>query len=122
MIIKDKKMQDTIQSIDSLVEGLNIKLIADSGTLLGICRESGFLKNDYEIDLSICDREGFHKLIRKIGKGKVYKYKGAPYKFEFEIGASSSKVFVDIKLFSLKEDTWTCPAVGRRSIPNKSKE
>lgn len=64
----------TLKRVDEICQRHGIKYFADFGTLLGIVRENGFIKNDDDIDVSILDNE-----IDAISVLKVFRNEG----FEF---------------------------------------
>lgn len=117
--INDEIMLESLSRIDSLIDKSNAIVVIDSGSLLGIYREKGFLSHESEIDISMSDHDAFIRIIANLKDidFTLWKYKGKPYKCWFQVEIRSKKITIDLKLFSEEKDCWSSPAIGKRSSP-----
>ena len=117
-------MQQALLELDQILDESSTVVILDSGTLLGLYRDGGFLDLDHEIDISTTDRGCLKRIAKTLkDRGMAYRYWyycGKPYKIEFSIFLGSMKIVVDLKLFTDEKELWSCPAIGRRSAHFKN--
>ena len=119
-----KNMQQVLLELDQILGESSAVVVLDSGTLLGLYRDGGFLDLDHEIDISTTDSGCLKRIAKTLkDKGMTYHcwyYCGKPYKFEFSIFLGPMKIAVDLKLFTDEKELWSCPAIGIRSENSKS--
>lgn len=89
----------------------------DSGTLLGLAREGGIMKDDHDIDLSMwADSEPLLEGIIPAVESRGYRvsvrnYRGRNFKYKFMPRFKESSLDIDISLFRREGDYAWCPQV-----------
>lgn len=110
----------TIKQVANLLEQLNFEYWIDSGTLLGLYRDSKLIESDKDIDISIIQNENqindLVELLKKKGFGKVFlkKYNNKIHKIKIlrKIGQRT----VDISIFRKFEDELLMPVLRLEKI------
>ena len=110
----------TLKEFAILFEELGIEHWIDSGTLLGIYRDSKLISNDKDIDISIIDKKNqlseLIRLLKRTGYGKISLKKFNNRIHKIKIIRKFSRRTIDISIFRKYEDDLLMPVIRLEKI------
>jgi hypothetical protein len=103
--------------VDELARKASIKVILDSGTLLGLVREGGLLPGDTDLDFALTSRADMASLIDVLPaqRTRFWKYSNRIYKVELDIDIEQVTYVADFKVFLIRSEQYFCPSIGSAS-------
>lgn len=116
-------LADALAWADKIGRLAGIRLIVDSGTLLGLIRNNNLLSWDMDLDFSVVDKQGNNKLLSIFESKKVHvwRYDGKIYKIDIDQANDGPPLSADIKFFERKGDKWSCPAIRSAGMWGRDK-
>lgn len=103
--------------VDELARKASIRVILDSGTLLGLVREGRLLVGDADLDFTLTSQADMASLVNVLPaqQTRLWKFNGHIYKMEFDIHFDRLAYIAEFKVFLRTSEEYVCPSIGSAS-------